>query len=89
MSRGSILGLGVTALLAGCVAPPEWQTADYVLGNWTAGEQDELDTLVDRAADAVESVLRDGVVAAMNQFNVRPRKGASASGESADPSTGT
>ena len=26
MSRGSILGLGVTALLAGCVAPPEWQT---------------------------------------------------------------
>lgn len=55
--------------------PPEWDTADYVLGKWTAVEASELDEVVDRAADAVEAVLRDGATAAMNAFNVRSRRG--------------
>jgi PTH1 family peptidyl-tRNA hydrolase len=53
--------------------PPETNTADYVLAPWSAEESERLVDLVDRAADAVESVVRDGVVQAMNQFNTRPR----------------
>jgi len=53
--------------------PPEWDTADYVLGNWTTQENKLLDELVDRAADAVECVLRDGIDTAMQRFNTRPK----------------
>jgi PTH1 family peptidyl-tRNA hydrolase len=54
--------------------PPQgWETADYVLGKWNAAEQNELSATVDNAADAVEAVMRDGLMAAMNCFNVRPK----------------
>jgi PTH1 family peptidyl-tRNA hydrolase len=56
--------------------PPEgWETADYVLGKWNQSEQGEIDQVVDRGADAVESLLRDGLEAAMNIFNVRQEAG--------------
>lgn len=51
--------------------PPGQDTADYVLGRWTTDEAERLSELVDRAADAVEAVLADGVVKAMNTFNTR------------------
>ena len=52
--------------------PPEgWKTADYVLGQWTAGEKNELEGILETGANAVESILRDGVDAAMNVVNVR------------------
>lgn len=50
---------------------PGQDTADYVLGDWSSTERDQLDAIVDRAADAVESVVRDGAISAMNLFNVR------------------
>jgi PTH1 family peptidyl-tRNA hydrolase len=53
--------------------PPGWDTADYVLGAWDTSEQRELEEIVDRAADAVEAILRDGVTNAMNVFNTRPK----------------
>ena len=54
--------------------PPEgWDTADYVLGKWSPAEASGLPTIVDDAADAVEAILRDGVMAAMNHFNTRGR----------------
>lgn len=54
--------------------PPEgWDTADYVLGKWGPSEQDEVSHMVDQASNAVEAVLRDGLEAAMNQFNTRPK----------------
>lgn len=49
--------------------PPQWDVADYVLAKWTAEEAHGLAEVVDTAADAVEAVLRDGPVAAMNHFN--------------------
>ncbi len=71
----------------GVSRPPEgWDTADYVLGKWNAAERDDLEVLVGRAADAVELVLADGVPAAMNRFNVRPKKPRKPS--EADPETG-
>ncbi len=53
--------------------PPRWDTADYVLGQWSEEQRQELEQLVDRAADAVELVLREGPASAMNRFNTRPR----------------
>lgn len=70
----------------GISRPPEgWDTADYVLSKWTTGESADLDGLVDRAADAVEAILRDGVQAAMNEFNTRPR---GPDAEASDPAAG-
>ena len=52
--------------------PPDgWDTADYVLGKWSDSEKGQVGQVVDRASDAVEAVLRDGLETAMNQFNVR------------------
>jgi len=53
--------------------PPQWETADYVLSNWTPEEAEQLESLIDQAADAVETVIREGVTAAMNTYNQRPR----------------
>jgi PTH1 family peptidyl-tRNA hydrolase len=66
-------GNGFTRVRVGVSRPPEgWQTADYVLGKWNDQEASELDGVVDKAADAVEAVLREGVAVAMNKVNRRP-----------------
>jgi PTH1 family peptidyl-tRNA hydrolase len=54
--------------------PREWDTADYVLARWTPDESARLLDVVDAAADAVESVVRDGTAAAMNKLNTRPAR---------------
>jgi PTH1 family peptidyl-tRNA hydrolase len=56
----------------GVSRPPEgWDTANYVLGRWSSDEQATLSGVVDKAADAAECILAEGVVVAMNRFNVR------------------
>ena len=63
-------------MFCGIGRPPEgWDTADYVLGKWAPGEKDDLPSVVDLAADAVESILAEGAGAAANRFNVRPGRG--------------
>lgn len=58
--------------------PPQWDPADYVLSSFTPEEEPVVQSMVDTAADAVESVVRDGVTSAMNRFNAtRPEPGAS------------
>ena len=52
---------------------------DYVLNNWSREQSPKLPALYDRVADAVETVLTDGLVLAMTRFNgaetpVQPRK---------------
>jgi PTH1 family peptidyl-tRNA hydrolase len=49
--------------------PPGWDTARYVLGRFTKEEEAALPTIIDRAADALELVLREGLTAAMNRVN--------------------
>lgn len=51
--------------------PPGWETANYVLGRWSADEAAQLEDVVRTACDAVEAILRQGVDAAMNKFNPR------------------
>jgi PTH1 family peptidyl-tRNA hydrolase len=49
--------------------PGRQDPADYVLREFGAAERKEVPFLVDRAADAVEALLAQGLEAAQNQFN--------------------
>ena len=49
--------------------PGRQDPADYVLREFTSAERKELPFLVDRAADAVEALVADGLDAAQNEFN--------------------
>lgn len=44
-------------------------TADYVLAPFEKDERDPAAEMIETAADAVETVLRDGLARAMNEFN--------------------
>ena len=55
--------------------PGRMDPAAYVLRDFTAAEREELPFLVDRAADAVEALLHDGLAAAQNEFHTEhPRR---------------
>ena len=49
--------------------PGRMDPADYVLRDFAGAERKDLDFHVDRAADAVEALVRDGLEAAQNRFN--------------------
>jgi PTH1 family peptidyl-tRNA hydrolase len=53
--------------------PPEFRgdTADFVLQGFAQTERTELDSVLDRAADAVVLVATQGISAAMNATNQR------------------
>ncbi len=71
-------------LRLGVGRPPEgWDPADYVLGSFAAAESALLDGVLNRAADAAEAVLRDGMSRAMNQFNLA--EGAASQGGATPP----
>ena len=48
---------------------PRWDPADYVLSDFTKVEQKEVPFSIVDAADAVETVVKQGTTAAMNRFN--------------------
>lgn len=48
---------------------PMMATADYVLSRFAQGEQDSLVKMLDRAVEAVGSLLKDGAVQAANLHN--------------------
>lgn len=49
--------------------PGRMDVAAWVLKDFAAAEVKELDYLVDRAADAVEALIRDGLAPAQNVYN--------------------
>ena len=50
--------------------PPEgWDSADYVLGKFPKEEHELIRAAVLKAADAIEAILQEGAVPAMNRFN--------------------
>jgi peptidyl-tRNA hydrolase, PTH1 family len=71
--RSTTAALGTndyTRVRFGIGRPPGRQDpADYVLKEFTSAERKELGFLVDRAADAVELLVGQGLEAAQNQFN--------------------
>ena len=54
--------------------PPQWDPADYVLGRFDASEQAELDGVIDDAADAVESIIRQGLTKALALNTKKPSR---------------
>ncbi len=57
-------------LKVGVGRPPDGkEAADYVLGKVEVGEMEKLEKAVQRAADAAEAFVREGLDAAMNRFN--------------------
>ena len=48
------------------------EEVEHVLGSMARDERARVDEAVSRATEAIEAVLRDGVVEAMNRFNVNP-----------------
>ena len=66
----SLHGKDYLRVRVGIGRPPGRQDpADYVLKPFAAAERKELGWLVDRAADAAESLLTDGVLATQNTFH--------------------
>ena len=49
--------------------PGRMDPAAYVLKDFSAAERKDLDLEIDRAADAVEALVRDGLERAQNAFN--------------------
>ena len=49
--------------------PGRMQVADFVLKDFSSAERKELDYFVDRAADAVESLVVDGLERAQSTYN--------------------
>ena len=59
-------------LRVGIGRPPAGGDArDKVLSNWSRAEAEQLPALYARVADAVELFVAEGIVAAMNRFNVQ------------------
>jgi peptidyl-tRNA hydrolase, PTH1 family len=57
-------------LRVGIDSPPgKMDAAAYVLSRFTKQEEEELPTLRDTVADAIELVVREGIVVAMNKYN--------------------
>ncbi|MET1064787.1 MAG: aminoacyl-tRNA hydrolase, partial [Arthrobacter sp.] len=49
--------------------PGRMDTADFVLKDFSGSEKKELPFLIDTAADAVETLVRNGLLAAQQQFH--------------------
>jgi PTH1 family peptidyl-tRNA hydrolase len=50
--------------------PPVWiDPADFVLQNFSAAERDQLAGVVARCADATQTLMRQGLAAAQNEFH--------------------
>ncbi len=56
--------------IGGC--PPQWNVADFVLARFSRDEEAVMPQITERAADALDTVLREGVHQAMNRVNAPP-----------------
>lgn len=62
-----------TRIRFGIGRPPRGTPTSHVLSAFSADERIDLDLKIERAADAVEAVLRDGVVHARDHYNRRKK----------------
>ena len=58
-------------LRIGIGKPDTEHWTDYVLSEFSSSENEEIDYTIQRAADAIEILIADGIQKAMNQFNGR------------------
>ncbi len=50
-------------------APERWDLADYVLSRFSKEDREIIDQSIEKAADAVLTIVRSGVEKAMNSYN--------------------
>lgn len=62
--------------------PANFDAVDYVLSRFRKDELEQMDSAIGRAASAVEVWVRDGISAAMNQFNGEAEGGTEATVDS-------
>jgi peptidyl-tRNA hydrolase, PTH1 family len=55
--------------------------ADFLLSDFTRAEEKDVGELVGRAADAVEAIVKSGLTAAMNAFNIKSSNNSKRGGE--------
>ena len=48
---------------------PDYDMADWVLGRFTGEDRARMDQAVERAADAIECILKEGLDRGMSRFN--------------------
>ncbi len=76
-------------LRVGIGRPPSgWDSRDHVLGNWSRAEAQVLPELYARVADAIEVFVAEGIIAAMNRFNVQQEEASPRPRASAAPASG-
>jgi PTH1 family peptidyl-tRNA hydrolase len=63
--------------------PPGWELANYVLGRFTREQEEQLPALVERIAEAVDVIVREGFTPAMNRYNAPDRPPKAPAGEPA------
>jgi PTH1 family peptidyl-tRNA hydrolase len=49
--------------------PGRMNPSDYVLGAFSKSEREEIEFSIDKAADAVDYIIANGIEKAMNEFN--------------------
>lgn len=59
----------VPRLRLGIGRPPFGDPVDYVLSEWRPEERASMEAAYDRAVEAIDTFLQEGIVAAMNKFN--------------------
>jgi len=59
----------VPRLRLGIGRPPFGDPVDYVLSDWRPDERVTMEAAYDRAVEAIDCFLQEGIVAAMNRFN--------------------
>lgn len=67
------IGVGRELPGGGAGRPAEWDQADFVLSRFGAEERPLVESAVERAADAVEVFVREGLSSAMNRYNASER----------------
>ena len=66
------IGRDFLRVRVGIGRPPDGvSVSDHVLGRWNESEQAATAALLEHASKAAESIVTDGIQAAMNQFNAR------------------
>ena len=54
--------------------PQDMEVIDYVLGDFSSEERDEIEKVELVAVDALKTILSDGMEIAMNRFNSRQKE---------------
>ena len=65
------LGTTVFPRLRIGIGEPVGDLTDYVLSEFSADEEIEIEQTISRAVDAIETLVRDDILTAMNKFNSR------------------